>query len=555
MSASGRPRPPPAATRRHQPRRRQRGHRRPQGRESDPYGRSRAARAARLRADHPGVRRLLRSGGRLDTELTELIDPRQSATSNALPADPSAPSATRCWCPSRSGAAAIDARNARHRPQHRPVRHHPARAAPRDRRPGLRVGLLPPPHQRLRRDRRALPTGAVRRRHRRGAASPPAYRTPPSSTSRRYANSSASLHRHLSLHRRPALPAGPSAAADAARSKRSCAPGTPTGRWPTAACRRARRPARHRGHRPGHGVRQHEEPTPAPASGSPATRPPGESRLYLDFLPGNAQGEDVVAGRHADGRRRAARRRRPRARPPAGDRADTPWRTSSATPRTSSSPSRTEDSGYCRPERPNAPRGPPSRSPVTSSTSSSSTHPQPWTDCAPTTSTTSAARGWSPSRKPRPSAAPPPPAPASPPVASPSSPTPHATTPSTANPPSWYAKRPPPTTSPPSPRAAACRPPPGPAPAMPPSSHANSASSASSTAPNYTSTPRPAGYASASTNSTRTTPSRSTERPATSTPEPSRSSKIIPPTSSNGYAPGREAVPTDWLSGPARDSP
>ena len=158
-------------------------------------------------------------------------------------------------------------------------------------------------------------------------------------------------------------------------------------------------------------------------SGVGFTPRPGHrsQRALSRHLPGR-QGEDIVAGPSRRGRpRTASSQPSPGWSAAPGDASDTPWRTSSATPRTSSSPSRTENSGYCRPERPNAPRGPPSKSPVTSSTKQlhRPIH-SPGTDCAPTTWTSiTRTRLGSPSRKPRPSAAPPPPAPASPPAASP----------------------------------------------------------------------------------------------------------------------------------------
>ena len=51
----------------------------------------------------------------------------------------------------------------------------------------------------------------------------------------------------------------------------------------------------HRGQRVRDGVRQPRRRLRAPASASPATRPPGEPGVYGDYL-ANAQGEDVVAG-------------------------------------------------------------------------------------------------------------------------------------------------------------------------------------------------------------------------------------------------------------------
>ena len=93
---------------------------------------------------------------------------------------------------------------------------------------------------------------------------------------------------------RPGLPAGPA---------RAARPRDPRGlRLVERRPRRALPPPgahpgrpRHRGQRRARWSSATSARTPAPASPSPATRPPARQGVYGDYLP-NAQGEDVVAG-------------------------------------------------------------------------------------------------------------------------------------------------------------------------------------------------------------------------------------------------------------------
>ena len=89
---------------------------------------------------------------------------------------------------------------------------------------------------------------------------------------------------------------------------------------------------------------------------SPAIPPRVSDGLYMDFLL-DAQGEDIVAGRHTVEGARGAHAAGPRATRADRGRCARCSRRSSATPRSSSSQSRTASSSCCRPGRPNAPLG------------------------------------------------------------------------------------------------------------------------------------------------------------------------------------------------------
>ncbi len=159
----------------------------------------------------------------------------------------------------------------------------------------VRLGLLPPADPDVRQD------GA---RHRRRACSPTRW-------TRRKAAKGVTTDVDLDVDDLEALvddvqgrssreQSGPGVPAAPARAAR---PGDPRGLRllehrprPAVPAPRAD-PARpgHRGQRLHDGVRQPRRDLAAPASRSPATRPPGRPGVYGDYL-ANAQGEDVVAG-------------------------------------------------------------------------------------------------------------------------------------------------------------------------------------------------------------------------------------------------------------------
>ena len=172
--------------------------------------------------------------------------------------------------------------------------HGPGRAGRRRR--AVRLGLLPPADPDVRQDRA---------RHRRRRCSSEALDAAKDDAGRqrrprpRRRATSQSLVGDVQGDRRASTPAATSRRTRASSCDLAVAGGL---RLLEHRARRAlpppgahpRRP-RHRGQRLLDGLRQPRRWTPAPASPSPATRPPARQGVYGDYLQ-NAQGEDVVAG-------------------------------------------------------------------------------------------------------------------------------------------------------------------------------------------------------------------------------------------------------------------
>ena len=190
----------------------------------------------------------------------------------------------------------LDARHDGDGPQHRPQRRAACTglAARQAGRRAVRLGLLPAADPDVRQDR-------LRRRR--------ARRSSTRSTTAKAAKGTDNdldldaddlralvddVQGDLRRPHRPRLPAGPA---------RAAGPGRPRGlrlveRRPrpcSTAARSASRPTSAPRSTWWRWSSATSAPTPAPASRSPATRPPARSGVYGDYLP-NAQGEDVVAG-------------------------------------------------------------------------------------------------------------------------------------------------------------------------------------------------------------------------------------------------------------------
>ena len=222
------------------------------------------------------------------------------------------------------------------------------------RRRALRLGLLPPADPDVRQDRAG---------HRRRARSTRRSRRPSTAKGvserrragrRRPASAWSSTFKAIVARAdRPRLPAGPARADGPGDPRRLRLLEHRAGQALPAPGAHPARPGHRRQHLR-HGLRQPRPGLAAPASPSPATRPPAHSGVYGDYLP-NAQGEDVVAGirntlplaelERLD--KRVVRRADARS-----------WRRSrrtTGTCATSSSPSSAASCGCCRPGSASAP--------------------------------------------------------------------------------------------------------------------------------------------------------------------------------------------------------
>ena len=192
------------------------------------------------------------------------------------------------------GCAVLDAGDDGHRPQPRAQRRLGAGPRAADAERALRVRLLPPLRADVRQDRARRSRRPVRRalhdlveekglsdRHRAQRRRP---RRASSTTFKAIVRGEAGVDFPDDPHRAAALRdrSGVQVVERQARARTTAAwRGSPTTSAPRSTCRRWCSATR--------------ATTPAPASRSRATRRPGESKPYGDFLK-NAQGEDVVAG-------------------------------------------------------------------------------------------------------------------------------------------------------------------------------------------------------------------------------------------------------------------
>ena len=201
----------------------------------------------------------------------------------------------------------------------------------------LRRGQGAPRAPRRPRPRRRRPARRWSTRTRRSSPSTPA------ATSRRTRASSSTWPSARSSTR--GTPSGPCSTAARSASRPTSAPRSTWWRWSSAT----------------------SAPTPAPASRSPATRPPARSGVYGDYL-ANAQGEDVVAGIRntvpLQDLERLDKARYDELHAASWPRS----RRTTATCATSSSPSSAASCGCCRPGSASAPPRPRSSSPRSSST-------------------------------------------------------------------------------------------------------------------------------------------------------------------------------------------
>ena len=238
----------------------------------------------------------------------------------------------------RCGAAVLDARDDGHDPQPRPERRG-RRGAGRARR-ATRASPTTPTAASLQMFGDVVEgvDGARLRGRADAAQAPSAARSRRRPHGRRPARARAPSSSASTARARRRLPAGPARAAAAARSTRCSAPGTRRARTVYRRAQRHLRRPRHGRQRLPDGVRQPRRRARAPASASRATRRPASTCCTASSC-SNAQGEDVVAGIRtpepiARMHERAARGLRRAGRDGGAARART-----TATCRTSSSPS------------------------------------------------------------------------------------------------------------------------------------------------------------------------------------------------------------------------